>query len=138
MGIDHKKINKDFKKDGSSLIKDCSRGYPDLFITITNLDDPRNIIAITHAPKTSRGYPLKNITQHAQREQRVTGIETILAVNGFTWKGVVEDNWLHPIQTQKDAGFLSGGHALRPAGTVQSKGKILHRRNVKDGMTLIS
>ena len=126
--INHEKIKNDLKKDGSSLMDNCAKNYPNLFITITNLDDPRNIIAITHEPKTSKGYPLKNITQHAQREERVTGAETILAVNGFTWKGVVEDSWFHPIQTKKDAGFISGGHAVRPAGTVQSKGNILYRR----------
>ena len=108
LSIDHEKIKKDLKKDGSSLMDNCAKTHPNLFITITNLDDPRNIIAITHEPKTSRGYPLKNITQHAQREERVTGVETILAVNGFTWKGVVESPFLNPYDTKRDAGFVSG------------------------------
>ncbi len=117
--IDHGKIQKDLKKDGSVLIEDCHEHHPNLFITITDLDDPRNIIAITHAPKTSKGYPLKTIAEHARREERVSGNKTILAINGYTWEGDSGQPWK----------FYEGKYAERPRGTVQSKGKILYRRN---------
>ena len=111
--IDQEKLKEELYTNGTFLTKKCAYTYPYLFITITNLDDPENIISITHAPKESDGYPLKTITEHAQRESGVTGKETILAINGFTWLG--------------DSGFF-GGYAERPTGTVYSKGSELYTR----------
>ena len=129
--INNKKIQDNLKKDGSTLITDCADDFPNLFITITNLDDPRNIIAITHEPKTSKGYALKNITQHAQREERVTGNETIMAVNGSTWEAKDVKAWNAFITNPRflnDIGYKRGGYATRPTGTVHSKGTILYSR----------
>jgi len=124
--IDHEKIKENLKNNGSHLITDCADDHPNLFIAIVNLDDPQNSIAITHASKTSEGYPLKNITEHAKKEESITGNETILAVNGFTWEAV--DSLMGSDKYMRDIGYYRGGYASRPNGTVYSKGNVLYTR----------